>query len=111
MPNLKVYVESTVWAEHKTALVAALAPIRSMLCKELAVEVPACQLALIPTWGLDDQPLVSAEIFVLPRPERTRERLEEVCRDLRDLLSQAGGGARTAVRCNGLDPHAYFALK
>lgn len=111
MPNLKVYVDEAVWAERQDALAAALAPVRSMLCERLKVDASACQLALLPVRGLQDQPLVNAEIFVLPTPERTRDVLEAVCRTLRDRLSEAGGGARTAVRCNGLDPQFYFAIK
>lgn len=111
MPNLKIYVDQTVWTERQEALVDALAPLRAMLCERLDVEISACQLALLPVHGLEDQPLVNAEIFVLPRPERTREMLEAVCRTLRDRLTEAGGGARTAVRCNGLDPQSYFAVR
>ena len=111
MPNLKVYVDEAIWTERRDALAQALAPIRSMLCERLDVDVSACQLALLPVHGLPDQPLVNAEIFVLARPERTRAMLEAVCRTLRDRLSEAGGGARTAVRCDGLDPRSYFAIK
>jgi hypothetical protein len=111
VPNLKVYVDDTVWQEHRAALAAALGPIRSMLCERLKVDVSACQLALVPVTGLPDQPLVNAEIFLLPKPDRTREALEAVCRTLRGQLSQASGGAGTAVRCNRLDPEVYFSIR
>lgn len=111
MPNLKINVDEMVWAERREALTAALGPLRAMLCERLDVGVAACQLALQPVAGLPDQPLVSAEIAVLPRPERTRDFLEAVCGTLRDRLSEASGGASTAVRCTTLDPLGYLAIK
>lgn len=111
MPNLKIYVDDTLWAERRTALVAVLGPLRTMLCERLGVGMPACQLVLQPVTGLPDQPLVNAEIFVLPRPERTRDFLEAVCGTLRDSLSEACGGVAIAVRCTTLDPLGYLAIK
>jgi len=111
MPNLKIYVDETLWVERRTALTTALGPLRAMLCERLDVGIPACQLVLQPVTGLPDQPLVNAEISVLPRPERTSDFLEAFCRTLRDTLSEASGGAAIAVRCTTLDPLGYLAIK
>lgn len=75
MPNRKIYVDETLWVERLTALTMALGPLSAMLCERLDVGIPACQLAFQPVIGLPDQPLVNAEISVLPRPERTHDLL------------------------------------
>lgn len=111
MPNLKIYVESGLWTDHRAELLSALPPIRDMLCADLKVGASACQLTVVPVHGLADLPLVNAEILVLAAPDRTRALLEGVCRSLQERLSQASGGARTAVRCSQIDADAYFALK
>lgn len=104
MPNLGIHVDETVWTDRRGALADALEPVRTMLCDRLNSGIPACQLALLPVHGRADQHQVSAEIFVLPNPDRTRDLLEAVCLSLQDMLAEAAGGARTVVRCTTLDP-------
>lgn len=111
MPNVKIYVDHAVWNEHETPVKAALSPIRDLLCHELKVDVSACQLAILPVHGLADQPAVNLEIMILPRPERTREAVTDVCGKLRALLTEASGGAHVAIRAAALDPETYIALK
>src|SRR5689334_2330987 len=110
MPNLKIFVDETLYPECRDRLAAALGPIRSMLCDELKVEVPACQLALMPVLAMADLPRVNAEMQILPRPERTRDHMVAVSRRLQDMLSSATG-AHVAVRVTSLDPQTYIALK
>lgn len=110
MPNVKIYVDETVWSERSGPLKATLAPIRDLLCTELKVDVSACQLALLPVCGLPDQPAINLEMMILPRPERTRDTITALAGKLQALLMQAGA-ARTAVRTAALDPETYVALK
>ncbi|MBN9016492.1 MAG: hypothetical protein J0H11_03680 [Rhizobiales bacterium] len=110
MPNLKIYVDEAVWAERSQQLGAALTPVRNMLCKEFNVDVSLCHLAIVPVQGLSDQASVSAEIQILPRPERTNDLIRSACEKLRDLLDQATE-RRSSVRATALDPATYIALR
>ena len=110
MPNVKIFVEEQVFADRRGALTAALQPIRDMLCAELKVDIAACQFAVLPVVAMPDLPLVNLEMFILPRPERTREAVLAVCQSLRKIL-QAATGVHVAIRVSHLDPATYIALK
>lgn len=81
-----------------------------MLCEAFKVDVPLCQLAVIPIFGVDDQAAVAAEMQILPKPERTREVILGACERLRDMLREASG-ERTVIRSTQLVPETYLALK
>lgn len=110
MPNLKIYADDNVPAASVAELKAALPGLRDLLCRELGVGPDACQLALIPVGGVSDQPLVNVELLILPRADRTPERLRAMAGAVRSLISGAAG-AHTAVRVSQLDPETYVALK
>lgn len=110
MPNVKIFVEEQVFADRRGALTAALQPIRDMLCADLKVDISACQFAVLPVVAMADLPLVNVEMFILPRPERTREVVLAVCHSLRDMV-QAASGVHVAIRVSHLDPATYIALK
>ncbi len=110
MPNVKIYVDETLYPACRDRLAAALGPVRDMLCRDFAVDVPACQFAVIPVMAMPDLPRVNAELMLLPRPERTREAVLRVCAALREMLGTATG-THTAIRVAFLDPETYIALK
>jgi hypothetical protein len=110
MPNLKIFVEEKVFVERKLPLFDALGPIRDMLCQQLNVDVSACQLAIMPVHGLDDQPPVNAELSILPKPERTKEVVVATCQKLQAILVETTG-TKAAIRAATLDPATYVALK
>lgn len=111
MPNVKLYVDEALWPAHKPALIAALPELRALLCRDLAVPPAACQVVIVPVWGLADQPAVNIELMILPRPERTAEKLRALGGALRALIGPVAGGASVAVRFASLDPETYVALK
>ena len=110
MPNVKIYVEEQVFADRRSALTAALKPIRDMLCTAFQVDISACQFAVMPVVAMADLPLVNVEMFILPRPERTREVVLSVCQRLREIM-QVAAGVHVAIRVSHLDPASYIALK
>ena len=110
MPNVKIFVDDSLYAALREPLAQALGPIRDMLCRELAVDVPACQFAVLAVGAMPDLPRVNVEMAILPRPERTRERVTEVCTRLRAMV-EAATLTRVAVRVTALDPDTYIALK
>lgn len=110
MPNLKIYVDETIFDEMRPHLSDALEPIRALLCDAFRVEPPACQLAVIPVMGLPDQPQVNIELLILPHIERTGEAIRAAADRLRSLLVSVTG-AQVAVRIAQLDPVTYVALK
>lgn len=110
MPILKIHIDFDLHPEAAAAIRTGLQPLRAMLCRELAVDVSACQISVVNIYGLEDQPQVNTEMFVLPRPERTRERMTEVCHLIRDTLADATG-LHVAVRSNMLDAQTYVAVK
>lgn len=110
MPNLKIHVEDSLWLARGAELRGALPSIRGLLSDRLAVPPAACQLALIPVWGLEGQPQINAELHILPRPERTADLLRALAADLRATIAQAAP-SEVAVRIAQLDPATYVALK
>lgn len=110
MPNIKIFVDETIYPECRDSLAAALEPIRAMLCRELKVDVPACQFALMPVLAMADLPRVNAEMQILPKPGRTRDHMLSVGRTLQEMLRSATG-THVAVRVTSLDPETYVALK
>ncbi|MBC2836885.1 hypothetical protein [Paragemmobacter straminiformis] len=110
MPNLKIFVDDTLYPACRPMLVAALGPIRDMLCADLQVDIPACQFAVMPVAALPDLPRVNVEMAILPRPERTRELILSVCAKLRGMVEEATK-THVAVRVTSLDPATYIALK
>lgn len=110
MPNVKIYVDEAVYDSVRQGLGAMLPDLRAMLCDRLDVDPAACQFAVLPVLALPDQPRLNAELHVLPRPSRTRQRLGDVAEELRDRLA-VGCGLSVAVRIATLDPATYVALK
>jgi hypothetical protein len=110
MPNVKIFVDESLYAGIRDPLAKALGPIRAMLCADLAVDVPACQFAVLAVGAMPDQPRVNVEMAILPRPERTRDLILSVSAKLRGMVEEATR-ANVAVRVTALDPETYIALK
>lgn len=110
MPNVKIYVDDAIYAACRNRLADALGPVLEMLCHDLTVDRPACQMAVIPVLAMPDLPPVNVEMQIMPRPERTRALLLAVCAKLREMVGDATG-AHVAIRVTTLDPETYIALK
>lgn len=110
MPNVKIYVDESLYPGCQEPLTASLRLIRDMLCAGLKVEAQACQLALIPVGVMSDLPRVNIEMSVMPRPDRRREAMIALCNNLRKLV-EAATSAHVAMRVTTLDPETYIALK
>ena len=59
---------------------------------------------------MPDLPRVNVEMAILPRPDRTRERIMALGRQIRSLLEEACG-THVALRVMALDPETYIAMK
>lgn len=110
MPNLKIFVDDSLGSEARDRLHAALPSLRELICRELQVDIPLAQLALVPVMGLPDQALLAVEMQVLPKPDRTREHLVSACDAFRAAL-QAVVDAKTAIRVTAVDPAKYLVLR
>lgn len=110
MPNVKIFVDEAIYPDCRAALAQALGPVRDMLCRELQVDIPACQFAVMPVGAMPDLPRVNVEMAILPRPERTRDAILAVCAKLRAMI-EAATGTHVSVRVTALDPESYIALK
>jgi hypothetical protein len=110
MPNLKIFADESIGAEGRSKLVAALPALREFLCRELTVDIPLAQLAVVPVFGLSDQALLAVEMQILPKPERTREHLLATCGALRDKL-RALVDVKTAIRVTTVDPANYIVVR
>lgn len=110
MPNLKIFMDETVFGQHRQAMIQALEPIRDSICLHLGVPKAACQLAIIPVVGLPDQPAINVEIQILPSLDRPRTRIEAFGSEVKDILS-ATAGVPVAFRCAQHDPSTYVILR
>jgi hypothetical protein len=110
VPNLKIYVEEAIWREKTKVLAEMLTRIPGVLCEGLTVNRSACQVALIPVCGLEDQAQITAELLTLPKPDRSRQVITAVCERLRDMLSEATGEG-SAVRAMSINPETYVVVR
>lgn len=110
MPNVKIYVDDALYPDCRERLLHGLGPIRDMLCRDLMVDVPACQFAIIPVCAMPDLPRVNVEMQIMPKLERSREVVLAVCANLRHMV-QAATQTHVAIRVTTLDPETYIALK
>lgn len=110
MPNIKIYIDQSLPEQAHSAVRDALVPIRRMLCDALGVEKQACQVAILSVYAMDDLPRVNVEVSMLPKPDRTREKITRICTDLQEQVA-AAAGSHTAVRALFLDADTYVALK
>lgn len=110
MPNVKIYVDETIFPACRDRLAAALGPILDMLCRALTVDRSACQVAVMPVLAMPDLPGVNVEMKILPRPDRTRAVLLDVAARLQEMVG-AATGSHVAVRIATMDPATYIALK
>jgi hypothetical protein len=110
MPNVKLYVDETLLAGCREALIAALPGLRGLLCDALKVDAAACQIAILPVIAMPDQPRVNVEMHILPHPDRTKDRLKSLAAAVQSRIA-ATTGAHTAVRIAMLVPDGYVALK
>lgn len=110
MPNVKIFVDETLFKDRKDAIRAVLVPLREAMCAALNVPPSACQLAVIPVLGLMDQPQANIEIQYLGTAARTPEVITGACEILQEVVAAALGMA-PAVRATPLDPETYVALK
>jgi hypothetical protein len=110
MPNVKIYVDEVIYLSCRDRLPAALGRVLDMLCHDLTVDRPACQIAVMPVLAMPDLPPVNVELQIMPHPERTRAALLAVCTKLREMVG-AATGTHVAIRVTTLDPETYIALK
>ena len=110
MPNLKIFMDETVFGQHRQAMIQVLEPIRDSICLHLGVPEAACQLAIIPVIGLSDQPAINVEIQILPSPDRSRSQIQALGSKVKDILS-ATACVPVAFRCAQHDPSTYVILR
>ena len=110
MPNVKIYVDETLFPVCRAALKEALPPLRTLLCDALNVDPLACQFAILSAVVMPDLPRVNVEIHILPHADRTRERLTLLAKQVQAQIG-AVTKVHTAVRMTVLVPEGYVALK
>lgn len=110
MPLLSIAMDQALWQAEQEQLMAALPAIREMLCEKLAVGQAASHITVTPVFGLQDQPLVNADLRVLGKQGRGPEVLTEVASALQAQLS-AACGRPASVRVTLMDPSAYLAVR
>ncbi|MBC2834608.1 hypothetical protein [Paragemmobacter straminiformis] len=110
MANVKFFIDAALMREKDAALDGLLAQTRALLCARLDIPEAACQFVAIGVRSLADQPAVNIEISLLPKPDRTAEKLRSLCEDARDIATRILS-AHTAVRCAQLDAATYIAIK
>lgn len=114
MPNVKLYVDETLLAARREALIAALPPLRQMLCKALKVQPAACQFAILPVIApviaMPDMPPVNVEMQVLAHPDRSKAVLTGLASAVQSQIAEVAG-ARTAVRIAAMVPEAYVVAR
>lgn len=110
MPNVKIYVDQSVHKERAKALQDLLPRLREAVCEGLNAKPAACQIVVIPVYGMPDQPLANLEVHYLGTPARTTQIVRAACETFRDLLVEVIGSP-VAVRATPLIPETYVSVK
>lgn len=110
MPNVKIYVDQSIYDDREESLRELLPKLRVAVSEGLNAKVSACQFAVIPVMGLPDQPVANLEIYYVSTAARTKDMVTAACETLRDLLAEVVGG-QVAVRATPIIPETYVALK
>ncbi|WP_245306967.1 hypothetical protein [Agrobacterium salinitolerans] len=110
MPNMKIYMDRSLPKQVHTKVEAMMVPLRMLLCETLAVDISACQLAVIQVYGMADQPAINIELSILPNANRTRQILLNLVKEIQRVVA-AAATTEVAVRISQLDPATYVALK
>ena len=72
MPNVKIFVDDSLYPALRAQVMATLGPLRDLLCARFEVDIPACQFAVVPVGAMPDLPRLNVEMAILPRTDRTR---------------------------------------
>lgn len=110
MPNMKIYVDRSLPDQSHQGIQAALMPLSKLLCERLDVDIAACQFAVIPVYAMANLPAVNVELSILPKAERTHQKLIDLAKEMQQLVGDAAV-TQVAVRISQLDPATYIALK
>lgn len=110
MPNMKIYVDHTLPQQSHLDIQAALMPLSKLLCERLDVSINACQFAVIPVYAMANLPAVNLELSILPKAERTHQKLMDLAREMQQWVGDAAI-TQVAVRISQLDPATFIALK
>ena len=110
MPNVKLFTDRQLVEDLGQSLLDMLPLLRDLLCDRLGVTASACQIVIVPVYGLQDQPPVNLELHILPRADRTPDRIRSICLDIKTMVDQTTQKP-SAIRCAMLDPSTYVAIK
>lgn len=110
MPNMKIHVDRSLPEQFHVNVEAMVVPLRMLLCERLAVDINACQLAVLQVYGMADQPAINIELSILPNANRTREILLALAKEIQHMVA-AAATTGVAVRISQLDPATYIAVK
>ena len=110
MPLVKIHVDASIPAEHRKQLADNLPSLRELVCRLMVVDAAICQFSIITIEGLADQNLIATELHIIPKAERTRAFMLDVCEQLRAAIL-AFTQVRSSIRLFTLDPETYIALR
>ncbi len=88
MPNMKIYVDHSIWEGKAGPLARSLPVLKSMMCDTLGVPIKAAHVIIIQTIGADNQPLVSAEVQTFASEQRSKQLLDDLSDTIRDHLTK-----------------------
>lgn len=110
MPLLSIAVDDGIWRAQRQRILAALPPIRDMLCTKLCVGLEVSHLSVVPVFGPQDQMLVNGDLRILGKDGRGQDVLDDVAATLQSMLTEATG-TPSSVRITTMDRARYFAKR
>lgn len=110
MPNVKLFLDDALLWQKTAAAESLLPAIRNHLCATLGVTEAACHIVILPVRSLPGQTPANLELAILRKADRDRDRLAEVCGQLRALVALALD-APAAVRCAVMEPDSYIVVR
>lgn len=110
MPLVKIHVDAAIPAADRRNLADNLPSLRDLICRVMEVDASICQFAIVTIDGLPDQTLIATELHIMPKAERTRAYMLDVCEQVRAAILELTS-VRSSVRVFSLDPETYIALR
>jgi hypothetical protein len=110
MPNVKIYVDAALLDSAAAQVDGLLLQARDAIMAGLGVAEAACHIVVLAVRSLPGQTPVNIELCMLQQPGRSREKIEQVCLRLRDLVAR-GLEAPSAIRCTLAEPETYIVIR
>jgi hypothetical protein len=109
MPNVRIYIESSLTHERQTAISDVAETIRQQFSRAMHGLPENCHVMFTPALGCYNQAPCYVDLDYRPTPERTEKIVRAACVELK-LLLESKLGVQARIRANAQDVSRVTAI-